>query len=163
MRMKKIPIKYAQGCIAVKEYFKEYALAGSDLSRVKVIFCVDTNYIPCRACIFKSNLLTPLVLLENFDINKLLRSKKALYSRLDCVTLVVEFDGAFKYYQDSNMYSLVDYNIQLYRPFSVNGEQLIVSDVSAELDQNVLLNIKNIIVNNVNPYILRKSEFYSRR
>lgn len=160
---KKVPIKYAQGCIAVKEYFKEYSIYGSDCDMVKIIFCVDADYMPCKPCIFKSNILTPVNTLVNFDMDKLIRSKRAMYSRLDCVVFVAEFTGAYRANPATGYMDLVEYDLQLYRPFGVCGEELTVTNVNREVQPNVLEEVKLSIVNTIAPFALTKKDFYSAR
>lgn len=160
---KRVPIKYAQGCIAVKEYFREYTTYGIDYDMVKIIFCIDADYMPCKLCIFKSNILTPVNTLVNFDIDKLLRSKKAMYSRLDCVVLVAEFTGAYNVNKVTGMFELAEYDLQLYRPFGVYNEELTVTNIESEVHAQVLEELKMNIVNTIAPYALTKKSFYSER
>lgn len=159
---KRLPIKYAQSCIAVKEYYRDYMADGIDYNMVEAVFCVDANYLPCRLCIFKSNILTPANTLENFDMDKLIRSKKAMYSRLDCVVFVVEFKGAYNCDNNGN-FELVDYNMQLYRPFGVNGEELVVTNICNEVQPQVLETVKQSIASTIAPYAITKKSFYLGR
>lgn len=157
-----IPIKFAQGCIAVKENYLQKQEWGNSATIVEARFCVDMNYNPCRICTFKSNNLVPLAQIRDTDIETFIRSKKAMYSRLDCVAFIVDVHVEFSKNASGEVY-ISSYKANIFRPFSVNGESLAVATIDANVGTEGYERMKQNIVSAAANMLLSKQNFISAR
>lgn len=157
-----IPIKYAQGCIAVKENYIQKTAYENPATIVEARFCVDMNYNPCRLCTFKSNSLVPLSQIQGVDIETFIRSKKAMYSRLDCVAFIVDAHVEYLTNQNGGVY-VSAYKTNIFRPFSVNGEYLAVATIDSNVGIEMYEAMKGNIINSVAGMLLSKQNFISAR
>lgn len=158
-----IPIKYAQGCIAVKENYIQKQEWGNPATIVEARFCVDMNYNPCRICTFKSNNLVPLAQIGDIDIETFIRSKKAMYSRLDCVAFIVDVHVEFSQNPTTGEIYISAYKANIFRPFSVNGEFLAVATIDNNVGKEMYESMKQNIVSSVANMLLSKQNFISAR
>lgn len=160
MNTELIDIKYAQNCIAVKEKYSSLNIYGTDKKEINVTFCIDRNYLPCKVCIFKGNTLVPVSHVKDITPDAIIKGKKGIYSRLECVMMVCKLKGYAVV--NNNTVSWQDISLDLYRPLGTNRETLTTALVN-NLRPDILLGIKNSILNNLGVSITDKMLFIKRR
>lgn len=160
--MNSVQIKYAQGCIAVKEDYKVTRIFNSNRLGIEAVFCIDRGFKPCRLCVFRGNVLTPLRAMPDFDLATFIRSKKGMYSRLDCVANVISLKGEAEIINNRVVWSN-KLELDIFLPFGVAGEYLSLNNIARNVNVNVLAQYKEIILNNLGANILSREKFIVSR
>lgn len=181
--LKSIPVRLGQGYVGVKEEYNVVSVRGTNDIKVKILMCVDANMIPCRLCFASGNSLKPVRGGSQVDLATMIKGRAGIYSRLDCVNMIVKLQGTATVRETINQYTgakvreLVWHNnpVTLYTPIGLNNDSLVIMNVAQKLTAQRVLELSQIVVRNLvamnveggNPVgdtiLLTKQEFIKNR